>query len=81
MVSGVRSYIKSFQQVLLSDEQIFNAVAMIGALKSDKSLNIRLDNAKKEMLRKDEFDKIIINDEFNLACMQTKKIVTKFIQK
>tara|TARA_Y100001954_G_C15816713_1_gene607907 strand:- start:3402 stop:3965 length:564 start_codon:yes stop_codon:yes gene_type:complete len=48
---------------------------------SDKSLNIRLDNAKKEMLRKDEFDKIIINDEFNLACMQTKKIVTKFIQK
>ena len=41
---------------------------------SDKSLNIRLDNAKKEMLRKDEFDKIIINDEFNLACMQTKKL-------
>ena len=41
MVSGVRSYIKSFQQVLLSDEQIFNAVAMIGALKSDKSLNTK----------------------------------------
>jgi len=41
MVSGVRSYIKSFQQVLLSDEQVFNAVAMIGALKSDKSLNTK----------------------------------------
>ena len=41
MVSGVRSYIKSFRQVLLSDEQIFNAVAMIGALKADKSLNTK----------------------------------------
>ena len=36
---------------------------------------------KKKCCEKDEFDKIIINDEFNLACMQTKKIVTKFIQK
>ena len=39
MVSGVRSYIKSFQQVLLCDEQVFNAVNMISALKADKSLN------------------------------------------
>ena len=49
MVSGVRSYIKSFQQVLLSDEQIFNSVNMIGALKTDKSLNTKahLESLKK----------------------------------
>lgn len=48
---------------------------------SEKSLNVRLDNAKKEMLRKDEFDKIIINDDFNIACVETRKLVTKFINK
>ncbi len=48
---------------------------------SEKTLNIRLNNAKKEMMRKDEFDKIIINNEFDVACQETKKIVTKFIRK
>ena len=48
---------------------------------SVQSLNIRLNNAKKEMLRKDEFDKIIINDNFNIACVETRKLVTKFITK
>ena len=48
---------------------------------SEKSLNLRLDNAEKEISRKNEFDKIIVNNDFKIACAEAKKIVTKFINK
>tara|TARA_B100000963_G_scaffold203480_1_gene177222 strand:+ start:21044 stop:21607 length:564 start_codon:yes stop_codon:yes gene_type:complete len=48
---------------------------------SEKSLNIRLNNAEKEISRKNEFDKIIVNNDFKIACEEARKIVTKFINK
>lgn len=48
---------------------------------SEKSLNVRLNNAEKEISRKDEFDKIIVNNDFKMACAEARKIVTKFINK
>ena len=36
---------------------------------------------KKKSHEKDEFDKIIVNKDFKMACAEARKIVTKFINK
>ena len=46
---------------------------------SEESLQIRLDNAEKEISRNNEFDTVILNDDFNLACEETKAVITNFI--
>ena len=46
---------------------------------SAKSLQIRLDNAEREILRNNEFDKVILNDDFNIACEEAKAVITSFI--
>ena len=47
---------------------------------SEESLQIRIDNAKKEIERSDEFDIVILNDDFTVACKKTKDAVTNFIK-
>jgi len=46
---------------------------------SIKSLEIRISNAEEEISRNIEFDKVILNDDFDLACAETKKVVVNFI--
>ena len=46
---------------------------------SEESLQIRLDNAEQEILRNNEFDKVILNDNFNIACEEAKAVITSFI--
>ncbi len=46
---------------------------------SEKSLQIRLDNAEQEILKSHEFDVVILNDDFNMACQKTKELIDNFI--
>ena len=46
---------------------------------SEESLQIRMDIAKQEISRNNEFDKVILNDDFNIACEETKNVITNFI--
>lgn len=46
---------------------------------SEKSLQIRLDNAIKEIEKNNEFDAIILNDNLNIACEETKILIQNFI--
>ncbi len=44
-----------------------------------ESLNVRLDIAEQEIARHNEFDAVILNDDFNVACEEAKKVITNFI--
>ena len=46
---------------------------------SDESVKKRLDKAEEEISKNKQFDTIILNDEFEIACEQTKEIITNFI--
>jgi len=46
---------------------------------SDESVKKRLDKAEEEISKKKQFDIIILNDNFEIACEQTKEIITNFI--
>lgn len=44
-----------------------------------KTLSLRLERAKKELTYADQFDQIIINDDFEAAYTEVKEAVTKFM--
>ena len=46
---------------------------------SDVSLKKRLDKAKEEISKNKQFDTVILNDDFEIACEQTKEVITNFI--
>ena len=46
---------------------------------SKESLQVRLSNAEKELSRNKEFDKVILNDDFDIACDEANQAVEKFI--
>jgi len=46
---------------------------------SDESVKKRLDKAEEEISKNKQFDTIILNDNFEIACEQTKEIITNFI--
>ena len=46
---------------------------------SDESVKKRLDKAEEETSKSGQFDTIILNDVFEIACRQTKEIITNFI--
>lgn len=46
---------------------------------TDDQVQIRLDEAKKELQYADEFDYVVINDDLDEAYSQVKQIVTNFI--
>ncbi|AYF43387.1 guanylate kinase [Halobacteriovorax sp. BALOs_7] len=41
---------------------------------TEESLNIRLENAKRELLRKDDYDYLVVNDELEKAYLDLKDI-------
>jgi guanylate kinase len=43
------------------------------------SLRKRITKAKGEIARSGEFDKVILNDDFTMACRQTMEVIQKFI--
>ena len=47
---------------------------------SEESLKIRIEKAEKEIARHNEFDIVIVNDNFNIACQETKEVITNFIK-
>ncbi len=48
---------------------------------SEENLNNRLEKAEHEMSFADEFDRIIINDNLEIALTEAKEIVTEFLSK
>ena len=46
---------------------------------NEESLIARLEIAEQEIARHNEFDAIILNDDFNIACEEAKQVVTNFI--
>tara|TARA_B100001113_G_C20913780_1_gene536925 strand:- start:186 stop:749 length:564 start_codon:yes stop_codon:yes gene_type:complete len=50
------------------------------ATESIENIKKRLEKSEEEILRKKEFDEVILNDDFDLACSQTLKLVTNFIK-
>ena len=47
---------------------------------SDKSLKKRLDKAEEEIAKNQEFDSIILNDNFDIACKETMVVISNFIK-
>ena len=46
---------------------------------SDESLHKRLDKAEEEIAQNQEFDRVILNDDFEIACEETVEVITNFI--
>ena len=46
---------------------------------SADSLRKRITKAEREIAKSEEFDKVILNDDFSIACMHTMKAIQKFI--
>jgi len=46
---------------------------------SPNSLQKRIAKAKGEIARSEEFDKVILNDDFAMACRETMEVIQKFI--
>ena len=46
---------------------------------SDESVKKRLDKAEEEISKNKQFDTVILNDDFEIACEQTKQMITNFI--
>lgn len=47
---------------------------------TSKSLEKRIAKAKGEIARSGEFDKVILNDNFDIACEKTMKVIRNFIK-
>ena len=46
----------------------------------DESLKKRLDKAEVEIGQNQEFDIVILNDDFDIACEETQEVITNFIK-
>ena len=46
---------------------------------SEEKLEMRLEKAEQEILTNQKFDKVILNDDFGIACEETMKVITNFI--
>ena len=47
---------------------------------SEEMLEKRLNKAEEEISRNQEFDSVILNDDFEIACKEAKQIITNFIK-
>ncbi len=47
---------------------------------SGETLDIRISKAEEEISRNSEFDKVILNDDFEIACEETLRLITNFIK-
>ena len=50
------------------------------ASESAESLQKRLDKAEEEIAKNQEFDSIILNDDFDIACKKTMEVIRDFIK-
>jgi guanylate kinase len=46
---------------------------------SEAKLEMRLAKAEQEISKNQEFDKVILNDDFGIACEETMQVITNFI--
>jgi len=46
---------------------------------SEESLQIRMNIAEQEIARRDEFDTVILNNDFNIACEEIQEVIRNFI--
>ena len=46
---------------------------------SEEKLKMRLSKAEQEISKNQEFDKVILNDNFSIACEETMVVITNFI--
>ena len=46
---------------------------------SEAKLEMRLAKAEQEISKKQEFDEVILNDDFGIACEETMEVITNFI--
>ena len=46
---------------------------------SEESLHTRIDKAENEIARHKEFDIVVLNDDFSIACQETKQAIINFI--
>ena len=51
------------------------------ATESQKTINIRMENAKKEMLRKNDFEYCLVNDNLDKTYSELKTLVEKILEK
>ncbi len=86
-VEGALNIKKQYSNTCLS---IFIMPPSIDALKqrleargseSQESLHKRLEKAASEIDKHDQFDQVILNDDFLLACKNTLSVVNRFIEK
>jgi guanylate kinase len=47
---------------------------------TEEKINMRMSKARKELSSASEFDIILVNDNLEIACTESKRIVTEFIQ-
>ena len=47
---------------------------------SEEKIKIRLDKAEEEIAQNQNFDTIILNDDFEIACEETQQVITNFIK-
>lgn len=85
-VQGVDSFKEYFGS---KAKAIFIAPPSIEALKSRllargtdnlNVINVRLENARKELLRKDDFDYCVVNDEIERAYIELKSVMTEVLE-
>jgi guanylate kinase len=50
------------------------------ATEPQEIIEIRLSNAKKEMLRKDDYDHLVINDKLEIACEDLKSVIKSIVE-
>ena len=47
---------------------------------SEEKIEIRLNKASEEISRNQEFDTVILNDDFEIACKETLEVISNFIK-
>ena len=47
---------------------------------SEEKIEIRLNKASEEISRNQEFDTVILNDDFEIACEETQEVIRNFIK-
>ena len=47
---------------------------------SDEMLEKRINKAEEEILRNNEFDRVILNNNFEIACKEAKRLIINFIK-
>ncbi len=47
---------------------------------TDEKIEVRLAKAEKEIAKNQKFDKVILNDDFEIACEETQEVISNFIK-